>query len=146
MLIIQTGHYIELDTFMADKSWMLNPKAIRHANECINLIRRTTGRKLKLSQPDFLVELHKSVETIQSRELGTHYGHLLSMSGVGNLMKSLAEPAQAVVAAPQVVGEMFSKEESETVEIDGKLYPKFRNGRQIDGVIYGIPRYRRAAR
>jgi len=127
---------------MADKSWMLNPKAIRHANECINLIKRITGRKLKLSQPDFLVELHKHVESIQSRELGTHYAQLLSMAGVGSLMRSLSEPAQAVVAAPQVVGESFTTEGLETVEIDGKQYPRFRKGRQINGVIHGIPRYR----
>jgi hypothetical protein len=56
---------------MADKSWMLNPKAIRHANECIQQIKTHTGQKLKLSQPDFLQQLHMHVERIKSAKLGT---------------------------------------------------------------------------
>ena len=52
---------------MADKSWMLNPKAIRHANECIQIVREVEGVRLKLSQPDFLQRLHEYVESLNSR-------------------------------------------------------------------------------
>jgi len=127
---------------MADKSWMLNPTAIRHANECIQLIKHHTGKRLKLSQPDFLLQLHQHVEKINSPKLGTEYAHLLSMAGVANVLHSISEPAQAVVAQPRVVGDQYSELSPETVEIEGKDYPRYRNGRQISGVIHGIPRYR----
>ena len=127
---------------MADKSWMLNPTAIRHANECIQQIKLHTGERLKLSQPDFLLQLHRHVEKIQSQKLGIEYAHLLSLAGVSNVLQSFSEPAQAVVAQPRAMGDHGSEVSEETVEINGKHYPRYRNGRQISGVIHGIPRYR----
>lgn len=127
---------------MADKSWMLNPKAIRHANKCIQLIKLHNGQRLKLSQPDFLQQLHMQVEKLKSPQLGTEYAHLLSMAGVANVLQSFSEPAQAVVAQPRAVGDDCINTSQETVEIDGKVYPRYRNGRTINGVIHGIPRYR----
>jgi hypothetical protein len=129
---------------MADKSWMLNPKAIRHANECIQHIKDLEGVRLKLSQPDFLSQLHSYVDSIRSPELGESYARLLSMAGVGNVMSSIeAEPAQAVVAEPVAVGQNSMPSTSdEVIQLGGKNYPKFRNGRKFQGLYRGIPRYR----
>lgn len=129
---------------MADKSWMLNPKTIRHANECIHLIKRLEGVRLKLSQPDFLSQLHYYVDTIRSSELGEAYAKMLSMAGVGNVMKSIeSEPAQAVVAEPIAVGQNSPLNLSdEVIQFGDKSYPKFRNGRKFQGLYRGIPRYR----
>jgi len=86
---------------MADKSWMLNPKAIRHANECIHMIKEYEGVRLRLSQPDFIQQLHAYVEQLQLPELGEHYSHLLAMAGVGNVLRNLdSVPAKSVVALP----------------------------------------------
>ncbi len=128
---------------MADKSWMLNPKAIRHANECIRIIKEKKGVRLKLSQPDFLQQLHQYVEIIGSRKLGDSYAGLLSMAGVGNVLRNLeAEPAQAVVAQPMAVGaETVAQFPDETVHVGGKDYPRYRNGREFKGLYRGIPRY-----
>jgi hypothetical protein len=127
---------------MADKSWMLNPKAIRSANECIHIIKEKEGVRLKLSQPDFLQQLHSYVDQIKSRKLGEAYAKLISMAGVGNVMRNLdQEPAQAVIAQPMAVGaEHFDG--GEVVELNGKTYPKFRNGREFKGLYRGVPRYR----
>lgn len=127
---------------MADKSWMLNPKAIRSANECIQIIKEKEGVRLKLSQPDFLQQLHSYVDRIKSRKLGEAYSNLIAMAGVGNVMRNLdQEPAQAVIAQPMAVGaEHFDG--GETIELNGRSYPKFRNGREFKGLYRGVPRYR----
>ena len=82
---------------MADKAWMLNPKAIRQAKECIALVKSISGEKLKLSQPDFIQLLHEHVEKSGSRELGDAYARLISMAGVGSVLNSLA-PASEIVS------------------------------------------------
>jgi len=126
---------------MADKSWMLNPKAIRHATECINIIKNIEGVRLKLSQPDFLRCLHSYVEKLGSRQLGDAYAKLLGMAGVGNVLHSIeAEPAHAVVA--QASGESFAHLGDEMIQLGTKNFPKFRNGREFKGLYRGIPRYR----
>jgi len=129
---------------MADKSWMLNPKTIRHANECIHLIKQLEGVRLKLSQADFLTQLHSYVESINSPELGQAYARMLAVAGVGNILNNLeTEPAQAVIAEPVAVGQNFNPSVSdEVIQLAGKSYPKFRNGRKFQGLYRGIPRYR----
>lgn len=128
---------------MADKSWMLNPKAIRRANECIQVIKELEGVRLKLSQPDFLQQLHSYVEKLKSRKLGESYSHLISMAGVGNIMRNLeSEPAQAVIAQPMAVGAEMMGGDIEMVNLDGQAYPKYRNGREFKGLFRGVPKYR----
>lgn len=128
---------------MADKSWMLNPKAIRHANDCIRMIKDNHGVRLKLSQPDFLNQLHSFVERTKSRKLGNAYSELLGMAGVGNVLQALeAEPAHAVVAQPKAVGDYNPTMSQEMVNLEGHMYPKFRNGREFKGLYGGVPRYR----
>lgn len=125
---------------MADKSWMLNPKAIRHANSCIQIIRDCEGIRLKLSQPDFLSQLHAYVDKIDSRELGDTYANLLGMAGVGNVMQQLKNPAKMVVA--QAVGDNYAQTSEETVSYGEKQFPRYRNGREFKGLVGGVPRYR----
>lgn len=126
---------------MADKSWMLNPKAIRHANECIRIIKESEGFRLKLSQPNFLQSLHEYVEKLESKQLGESYAQLLSMAGVGNVLRSLeAEPAHAVVA--QASGAEYSDNSGEMIQLGNQRFPKFRNGREFKGLYRGMPRYR----
>lgn len=127
---------------MADKSWMLNPKAIRHARECINIVKSLNGEVLKLSQPDFLMKLHAHVDHLTSNELRMAYSHLLSMAGVGNVLQSLEKiPAKKVVAALPSNGVTSLEADFERVEHNGVEYSRYRNGREFKGLHRGIPRY-----
>ena len=127
---------------MADKSWMLNPKAIRHARECINIIKLLNGEVLKLSQPDFLMKLHTYVDDLTSDELRMAYSHLLSMAGVGNVLQSLEKmPAKELVAALPDKDVVSLVTDSECVEYNGVEYSRYRNGREFKGLYRGIPRY-----
>ena len=83
---------------MDDKSWMLNPKAIRRAKECIAIVKKLTGKKLKLSQPDFISLLHDYVDSTGSRELGDAYAQLIAMAGVGSVLQSLDPKFDAAAA------------------------------------------------
>ncbi|WP_086929612.1 hypothetical protein [Agarilytica rhodophyticola] len=74
---------------MQDRSWMLNPKAIRQAKQCINLIKSLTGKRVKLSDPDFIQVLHEHVEKTGSRNLRDAYTRLIAMAGVGFVVQSL---------------------------------------------------------
>lgn len=85
---------------MADKSWMLNPKAIRHAKECIAIVKEVSGIKLKLSQPDFLQVIHEQVDATGSRSLSDAYARLIGMAGVGFVIHNLDMAAAEVVAKP----------------------------------------------
>lgn len=127
-----------------DKSWMLNPQAIRYAKACIDVVKDELGVKLKLSHPEFLQMLHEYVDMTDSKELGMAYSKLVSMAGPGNLLKGL-EPkgTENIVTLPiqqQVNGGFFSEEEM--VNHNGKLYPRFRDGKELKGLYRGQPTYR----
>lgn len=135
---------------MADKSWMLNPKAIRHANECIHLIKECEGVRLKLSQPNFMQELHAYVEKIRSTKLGEHYSNLLAMAGVGNVMRNLEQmPAKAVSALPITSDSAAAPKKhrvrratnDEWVEYHGQNYERYRGDLEFKGLYRGSPRY-----
>jgi len=130
---------------MADKSWMLNPKAIRHAKECIHLIRELTGVKLKLSQPDFVQLLHEYVDDTGSQDLGEAYARLISMAGVGfvvqNLKPKVYEEHQQMPMKRAVGDTMAVTDIDGTVEYSGKMYPKYRSGLEFRGVYRGQPMY-----
>ncbi|MGI1679797.1 MAG: hypothetical protein K6L75_13735 [Cellvibrionaceae bacterium] len=127
-----------------DKSWMLNPQAIRYAKACIDVVKDELGIKLKLSHPEFLQMLHEYVDMTDSEELGMAYSKLISMAGPGTLLKGL-EPkvTENIVTLPfqkQANGEIFSDEEM--VKLNGKLYPKWRDGKELKGSYRGQPTYR----
>ncbi|MFL0800203.1 MAG: hypothetical protein K6L81_09915 [Agarilytica sp.] len=130
---------------MADKSWMLNPKAIRQAKECIHLIKELAGVKLKLSHPDFVQQLHEFVESTGSAQLGEAYARLISMAGVGFVVQNLKPRYDAdseFAPMKQAVGDVVSMgDSSATVEYSGKMYPKYRSGLEFKGVYRGQPMY-----
>lgn len=137
-----------------DRSWMLNPKAIRAAKECIQIVKRELGIKLTLSHPEFMGMLHEYVDLTDSSELGQAYSKLLGMAGVGNVVQSLkprksGNVALEVAALPfeekepkphaKVVGADFHK--GDYIEFRGKRYQKYRNGKKFRGVYRGQPHY-----
>ena len=127
---------------MTDKSWMLNPKAIRQAKECIQLVRVMPGVKLKLSDPNFIQQLHSFVETTGSRDLGEAYARLISMAGVGAIIQSLAPRDFQDESYQQAAGDELSVlDQAATVDHFGKRYPKYRSGLKFKGVYRGQPMY-----
>ncbi|VUD67508.1 hypothetical protein TDB9533_03828 [Thalassocella blandensis] len=131
---------------MTDKSWMLNPKAIRCAKECISIIQEERGLRLKLSQPDFLQIIHEILDQTQSRALGDCYAKLISMAGVGFVMQNLKaknEDNKDVVPMKKAAGAetMTLQAPHATVEHYGKVYPKYRAGLAFKGVYRGQPMY-----
>lgn len=85
---------------MTDKSWMLNPLTIRHARECIAIIKRDFDVTLKLSDADFLDQLHQKAALAASRDLAKAYATLVADAGVANVTHSLGDqPAKPVIAA-----------------------------------------------
>ena len=85
---------------MTDKSWMLNPLAIRHARECIAIIKKDFDESLKMSDPDFLDQLQAKAGLGVSRELRRAYTQLMADAGVSNAAHSLGDqPARPVIAA-----------------------------------------------
>lgn len=128
---------------MADKTWMLHPQAVRHAYDCIHLVKDLDGVRLKLSQPDFLQKLHERVEQLESRELGESYAALIAMAGVGSIVRELKAPeSQNIPAEPKVVGADYGDSGSdETIEYNGHSYSRFRNGGEFKGLYRGMPRY-----
>lgn len=127
---------------MTDKSWMLNPKAIRCAKECIRIIQEERGLRLKLSQPDFLQIIHEILDQTQSRTLGDCYARLISMAGVGFVMKNLQAKEDAIPMKKAAGAEtMMVQTPHATVEHFGKIYPKYRAGLAFKGVYRGQPMY-----
>lgn len=85
---------------MTDKSWMLNPLAIRQARVCIDIIKRDFDQVLRLSDPDFLETLQAKAAMGVSRDLGRAYAKLLGDAGMGSPAHVLGDqPARPVVAA-----------------------------------------------
>jgi len=138
-----------------DRSWMLNPKAIRAAKECIMIVKKELGVKLTLSHPEFMEMLHEYVDLTDSAELGTAYSKLLSMAGVGNVVHNLkprkvvgsntAEVLEIAAISPErevrkVVGADL-QHDVDFVEHGGKRYPKWRDGKQFKGIYRGQPTY-----
>jgi len=134
-----------------DKSWMLNPQAIRYAKACIHVVKEELGVKLKLSHPEFLQMLHEYVDMTDSQELGISYSRLISMAGPGMVLQGLkpldnASPERNVVELPmkkQANGETFSGSglEQEMIQLNGKVYAKWRDGKEFKGIYRGQPSY-----
>ena len=76
-----------------DRSWLLNPNAIRAAKHCIFLVKSELGIKLLLSHPDFMPMLHSYVNLTESKELGLAYSRLISHAGAGTVIQGLSKEA-----------------------------------------------------
>ncbi len=135
---------------MNDKEWMLNPKAIRHAKDCIHIVKEELGFKLTLSHPDFIFLLHEYVDMLDSDALGLAYSQLIAMAGPGTVLRTLRPKDQNVIDLPvkQVVGDTVSLEpsnqhdENETITSHGKTYPRWQEGKEFRGIYRGQPTYR----
>ena len=128
---------------MIDKSWMLNPQAIRHAKACIQIIRERKNIKLKLSQPDFFQQLDSCSRNIRSAELLAAHHQLMAMAE--SYTGESKQPANVVpltkrknTAAKMVAQAVDS---IETVAFGGKHYPKWQAGKAFHGLYRGQPHY-----
>ena len=130
---------------MVDKSWLLNPAAIRVAKKCIQSVQDELGVKLKLSHPEFMQMLHEYVELTDSEELGTSYSELLSFIGVGKAVQGLAkkEETKVIPISNQQVVNGFAEPEFDVpmVEYRGKQYPMWNDGKKFKGLYRGQPHY-----
>ncbi len=133
---------------MADKTWMLNPQTIRCAKECVEIIKRELGIKLKLSHPNFIQTLHEHVDMLGNKELSMAYSRLISMAGAGAIMQSLRAPTKDYerdIPVAQAVGDVPTLnqhyESDETIDFEGEIYRKWYHGREFKGVFKGRPIY-----
>lgn len=134
---------------MIDRSWMLNHQAIRTAKDCINLVKDELDIKLTLSHPEFMELLHSYVELTDSQPLAEAYSRLLSMAGVGNVIRNIGKseaPEQKIVpisenmkAQKAVGGEPLLNDEM--VEYNGKLYQRWMDGMEFKGLYRGQAHY-----
>lgn len=127
---------------MIDRSWMLNPQAIRHAKQCIQIINERKKVKLKLSQADFFQQLEDSSRQIRSVELLAAYHQLMAMADTsssatvdGNAANSRAVKKHTIYAAARPVDSV------ETIAHKGKHYPKWQAGKAFRGLLGGQPQY-----
>ncbi len=134
---------------MNDRSWLLNPHAIRAAKKCIQCVQIELDIKLKLSHPDFMQMLHEYVELTESPDLGFAYAELLSFVGVGNTITKLKssriiqekEPKKTKMVANGGNMRQSATPTNETVIYSGKSYPLWRDGKRFKGVYRGQPNY-----
>ena len=130
---------------MNDRLWMLNPSAIRIAEQCIQLVTQELDITLRLSHPEFMQLLHGYVELSESRELNEAYGRLLAFAGVGKAVRGLkAKPSETVLlkasgADVPIVNDVW---EEETIRCGGQEFPRSRDGAEFVGVYRGQPRYK----
>ena len=132
---------------MTDKSWLLNPSAIRVAKRCIKCVQEELGVKLRLSHPDFLQMLHEYVDLTDSPEMAEAYSELLGFVGVGSVIHNLRkkDAEENIIPIPQksvVNGEpVVETATEEMVAYGGKYYPKFNEGKTFKGLYRGRPHY-----
>ena len=130
---------------MADKEWMLNPQAIRHAKECINIVKGELGIKLTLSNPNFIYLLHEYVDMLESPDLGTAYAQLVAMAGPGTILADMPdkdEPPTLQKRAAAVGDASAGGDPNETVEVNGRVFPRWNDGKEFKGMYRGQPTYR----
>ena len=136
---------------MADKSWLLNPSAIRVAKKCIENVQNELGVRLKLSHPEFMQMLQEYSELTDSPALAEAYQELLSYVDGGASVTQLKKAAGSDVVQPvrsisnvetvktQTAGP--SADASETVLYNGKSYARWRGDKEFKGLYRGQPRY-----
>ncbi|BFM04873.1 hypothetical protein [Halioxenophilus aromaticivorans] len=138
---------------MNDRSWMINPKAVRAAKQCIQIVRDELGVKLLLSNPDFLHLLTEYAELTDSEALQASLAELMVFAGVGNTAAKLNATDNTVVnirqesaipmetsPAPPTLKELIDN--NETIECGGKMYQRWRDGKEFSGLYRGQPTYR----
>ena len=129
---------------MIDKSWMLNPQAIRHAKTCIQIIKERTNQKLKLSQTDFFQQLEAFANKVRSVEFIAAHHQLMAMAE----SSQEADKTSASTVIPlfsrktkTTSGTFKAVDSVEMVAFGGKHYPKWQAGKAFQGLYRGQPRY-----
>lgn len=132
---------------MNDRSWMLNPQAIRIAKDCIQHVKEELGVKLLLSHPDFVQMLHEYVELTESQALAEAYTKLIAFAGPGTIVQSLSKKQDKTKVVPIKQKAVANGDiptlsnEEEMVEFRGRQFPRFRDGREFNGMYRGQPIY-----
>lgn len=86
---------------MDDRNWLLNWQAIRHAKECIAIVKDELNIKLKLSHPQFIQLLHEYTEATDSEILRASFEKLIAYADYDlDLGKSKPVTAENVVSMP----------------------------------------------
>ncbi len=86
---------------MDDRNWLLNWQAIRHAKECIAIVKDELNIKLKLSHPQFIRLLHEYTEATDSEMLRASFEKLIAYADYDlELDKNKAVAAENVVSMP----------------------------------------------
>ncbi len=134
---------------MQDRSWMIEVKAVRAAKQCIELVREELGVKLLLSNPDFLDLLKDYTELTDSIELQAAYADLMvyadkntsaaKLNATDNTVVSIRKEDALALQVP-VLKRPISEEE--TIKCGGKLYLRWRDGKEFSGLYRGQPMYR----
>jgi hypothetical protein len=139
---------------MSDKSWMLNPQAIRYAKECIFIVKNTLEIKLKLSHPNFIEMLVEYAELTDSNELQSSLGSLMEMAGpnygeniyplpVRSEETATVTKIKKDVKATQLINSLSNTAtQSELVDYQGRQYNRYRDGKSFHGLYRGQPVYR----
>ncbi len=126
---------------MNDKSWMLNPQAIRYAKVCIQIIKDRLNIKLKLSQADFFQQLEECGNKIRSFELIAAHHQLMAIAEASGI-EVINSDANVVPIfnrnanrAPRAVDSVVTKTKED------KTFPNWSQTKAARGVYRGQPTY-----
>ena len=130
---------------MTDKQWMLNPQAIRHAKECMHIIKDELDIKLTLSHPDFIFLLHEYVEMLESPALGAAYAKLIAMAGPGSILANMPKkhsPNQEHTYTQAVGSDITPHDPNEKITVNGRSFARWNGDKEFHSLYRGQPTYR----
>ena len=138
----------------SNKEWLLNPVAIRKAKECIVIIEKELGVRLKLTHPNFLEMINEYVELTGDVGLKDSFTQLAAMAGIDVETPVVQKTSDKVVPHPRMMAvtrpsaeiptltSSLEIDKSETVDYKGKTYPKYNDtGKTFKGLYRGQPHY-----
>ncbi|NRA41511.1 MAG: hypothetical protein HRU21_04290 [Pseudomonadales bacterium] len=127
---------------MSNKSWLLDPTAIKAAKNCILLVQEELGVKLVLSHPEFLEMLKEYVELTDSEALEVAYHDLISFAGLNaSHLEPNAKKKSSIVNSDVAEGKASRADDEEYVVYRGKAYKRYQNGLEFKGLYRGQARY-----
>ncbi len=133
---------------MSNKQWLLNHVAIRKAKQCIVIIEKELGVRLKLTHPLFLEMIKEYAEMTDSVELQQSFSELEKIAGVG-IAPEIKEEVNKVVEFSHRTTTPHTKNElaanvgpDESISYRGKAYKRFNDaGKEFKGLYRGQARY-----
>ena len=127
---------------MNQKSWLLDPTAIKAAKKCILLVQEELGVKLVLSHPEFLEMLKQYIELTDSEALEAAYHDLISFAGLNASHLEPNAKKKSSIVNSQVANSQASRvDDEEYVVYRGKAYKRYHNGLEFKGLYRGQARY-----